>query len=278
MTLRTNPRTRANPRTDHDRARGAWTILCAFSVSALVLAPLPAEALEGEDLREIWDIARGGQLYDNWAKALDQELPNTTHPAYPSVGKMSGPVTWRCKECHGWDYKGEDGVYGEGVHYTGIKGLRRMVRVDPEKIEKIIRDETHAYTADMLPDGSVRKLALFVSKGQINMDQYVKRETREVFGNLDRGALFYQTVCVICHGFDGARIAFADHAALARENPKYMGTMANKNPWEVLHKIRNGQPGVGMVSLRMLSIQDQVDVLSYLQTLPLSKVRRRRYE
>jgi hypothetical protein len=32
-----------------------------------------------------------------------------------------------------------------------------------------------------------------------------------------------------------------------------------------------------MVSLRMLSIQDQVDVLAYIQTLPLKKVRRRRY-
>jgi thiosulfate dehydrogenase len=192
---------------------------------------------------------------------------------------MKGPVTWRCKECHGWDYRGEDGLYGSGPHYTGIKGIRRLVGVDPERIEKTIRDETHAYTPEMLPDGAVRKLALFVSQGQINMDQYIGRGTKEVLGNLDRGALFYQTVCVICHGFDGARITFdAESTALAaHEDPKYMGTMANKNPWEVLHKIRNGQPGVGMVSLRMLSIQDQVDVLAYIQTLPLKKVRRRRY-
>ncbi len=268
------------------RCRGflgtAWAVLCALWVGGLLVAASPALAQEGyaneeEEEEDIWKIARGGQLYDNWAVALDIELPETTHPAYSPVGKMKGPVTWRCKECHGWDYKGEDGVYGKGPHYTGIKGLRRMVGVDPKEIEKIIRDETHAYTPEMLSAGSVRKLALFVSKGQINMDQYIDRKTKLVRGNLDRGALFYQTVCVICHGFDGARITFKNETTVlaAVDDPRYMGTMANKNPWQVLHKIRNGQPGVGMVSLRMLSIQDQVDVLAYIQTLPVKKPRRR---
>ncbi len=257
-------------------------IVCALWVGGLLMAPLPAAAQEAyeeeEEEEDIWAIARGGQLYDDWARALDAELPKTTHPAYPPVGKMKGPVTWRCKECHGWDYKGEDGVYGKGPHYTGIKGLRRMVGVDPKEIEKIIMDETHAYAPDMLPAGAVRKLALFVSRGQINMDQYIDRKTSLVRGNLDRGALFFQTVCVICHGFDGARITFkSESTALAIKEPKYMGTMATRNPWEVLHKIRNGQPGVGMVALRVLSIQDQVDVLAYLQTLPVKKPRRRGY-
>lgn len=259
----------------------ASAILCAFWLSGFLLAPLPApaqEAYEEEEVLDLWAVARGGQLYDNWATALDVELPQTTHPAYPAAGKMKGPVTWRCKECHGWDYKGEDGVYGKGPHYTGIKGLRRMVGADPDEIEKIITDATHAYTPDILPPGAVTKLALFVSRGQINMDQYIDRETGHVHGNLDRGALFYQTVCVICHGFDGARISFNNEAtALAVEEPKYMGTMANKDPWQVFHKIRNGQPGVGMVAMRMLSIHDQVDVLAYIQTLPRTKPRRVEY-
>lgn len=54
----------------------------------------------------------------------------------------------------------------------------------------------------------------------------------------------------------------------------YMGSVATNNPWKVLHKIRNGQPGVGMVALRVLSIQDQVDVVAYMQTL----VRRERWD
>ena len=51
--------------------------------------------------KDLWDIARGGQLYDNWAIALDKSLPSKNHPAYPTIGKKKGGVTWRCKECHG---------------------------------------------------------------------------------------------------------------------------------------------------------------------------------
>jgi len=221
---------------------------------------------------DIWALARGGQLYDNWALVLDADPPTTTHPAYPSIGKKKGKATWRCKECHGWDYKGEDGVYGKGAHYTGIKGIRRMIGVDPGKIIKILRDDTHQYTEKMLPEKSMQNIALFVSSGQIDMDQYIDRATRKAHGSLRRGASFFQTVCAICHGFDGAAMDSKSETYLAAFGDKgLMGTLASDNPWEVLHKIRNGQPGVGMVALRVLSIQDQVDVLAYAQTL----VRRR---
>ena len=249
----------------------ACAIVGAFSVGGVLFAPLPAAAQEAEP--DIWTISRGGQLYDNWMVVLDADPPAETHPAYPAAGKLEGTATWRCKECHGWDYRGEDGVYGAGRHYTGIKGVRRMVMMDPKEIEKIIRDDTHAYTPRMLPRRAVEKLALFLSRGQINMDQYIDRKSKEVRGHLDRGAAFYQSVCAICHGFDGARMSFEDEttASAAIEDPKYLGSLSNRNPWEVLHKIRNGQPGVGMVALRVLSIQDQVDVLSYLQRLPLKR-------
>jgi thiosulfate dehydrogenase len=224
--------------------------------------------------RDVWAVARGGQLYDNWALTLDTEIPEGTHPAYPSAGKQKGRVTWRCKECHGWDYKGEDGAYGKGSHYTAIKGVRRMVGVDPERIMKFITDETHGYTTRMIPLRAMRKLALFLSKGQIEMDQYIDRATGSARGNLRRGASFFQTVCAICHGFDGTAMAGESETALAVFGDRsYMGSIAANNPWEVLHKIRNGQPGVGMVALRVLSVQDQVDVLAYMQTL-----RRQRYE
>jgi thiosulfate dehydrogenase len=252
----------------------ACAIVGALLAGGFLSTPSAAVA-QGVD-PEIWAISRGGQLYDNWIEVLDADPPTEKHPAYPATGKQEGAATWRCKECHGWDYKGEDGVYGEGRRYTGIKGVRRMVMMDAKDIEKIIMNDTHAYTSQMLPARAVEKLALFLSRGQINMDQYIDRETKEVRGNLDRGAAFYQSVCAICHGFDGARMSFENEttASAAFEDPKYLGTLSNRNPWEVLHKIRNGQPGVGMVALRVLSIQDQVDVLSYLQRLPLKKPER----
>lgn len=217
---------------------------------------------------DIWDIARGGQLYDNWMAVLDAEPPKGSHPAYPVVGKKKGKSTWRCKECHGWDYMGEDGAYGRGSHFTGIKGLRNVVGIAPKKIEKFIMSETHAYTSKMIPDRALRKLALFLSRGQVGMDQYIDRSTKAARGDPRRGALFFQTVCAICHGFDGSRMISKSETALAAFGDRgFLGSVASDNPWETLHKIRNGQPGVGMVALRILSTQDQVDVLAYIQTL-----------
>ncbi|NQV55063.1 MAG: cytochrome c [Rhodospirillales bacterium] len=82
-------------------------------------------------------------------------------------------------------------------------------------------------------------------------------------GDPQRGAQFFQTICANCHGFDGKELNFGND-----KSPEYVGTVARSNPWEALHKIRFGQPGVGMVSLSVLSIQEQVDILTYIQTLP----------
>ena len=74
---------------------------------------------------------------------------------------------------------------------------------------------------------------------------------------------FFQNVCAVCHGFDGKTINFGD-----QDEPEFVGTIAADNPWEFLHKARFGQPGVGMVALNVLPIQDLVDILAYAQTLP----------
>ena len=274
--------------------RPKWVNLCALGVAALLMVgmailatvtvPLAAEAQQGKlplytELADkhdadIWDIARGGELYDNWAAALDKELPQKTHPSYPSIGKKKGGVTWRCKECHGWDYMGEDGAYGRGGNYTGVKGIRRMAGKRVEEIEEIIIDKTHQYKDDMIPPGARRKLALFVSKGQVDMDQYIDRSTKRARGDVRRGASFFQTVCAICHGFDGAEMVSKSETELAAFGDRgLLGTFASNDPYETLHKIRNGQPGVGMVALRILSVRDQVDVLAYMQSLTKHRLR-----
>ncbi len=218
-----------------------------------------------EDHMKIWEISNGGILYDDWAAALMIALPDMTHPAYPSAGKQKGGTTWRCKECHGWDYKGKDGAYGKGSHFTGIKGINGMAGVSVDKIKTAIRDKTHGYSEAMLPEKALGNLALFVSQGQIEMAKHVDANTNKARGDAQRGARFFQTVCAICHGYDGKKINF-EHDELAA--PEYIGTVAGENPWEALHKIRSGQPGMPMVSLIVLDIQDQVDVLTYTQTLP----------
>ena len=230
-----------------------------------VLADDPEEGVTTghAHMTSVWDIARGGQLYDNWMSVMEATPPEETHPAYPAAGKKKGATTWRCKECHGWDYKGADGAYSKGSHFTGIKGVMGASGVAPEKLHEIIMNKTHAFTEDMIPHGAMEKIALFLSSGLIDMDRYIDREAKVARGNVQRGAAFYQTICAICHGFDGKALNFKDEA-----KPEYIGTVAQDNPWETLHKIRFGQPGVGMVSLEVLGTDDLLDILAYTQTLP----------
>lgn len=234
--------------------------------SALLIGLLnTASAAEPSDPTEQWKIINGGLLYDNWASVLMTSAPDSTHPSYPKVGKKKGKSTWRCKECQGWDYKGADGAYGKGSHYSGVKGIDQMVGMPVDQIKKIIRNETHQYDQSMIPDLAVNNLSEFISHGQIDMSQYIDSSTKEARGDARRGARYYQSICAICHGFDGKQINFKPN----KPAPEYIGTVANENPWETLHKIRNGQPGIPMVSLGVLDIQDQLDILAYTQTLPM---------
>ena len=216
-----------------------------------------------QDVTDIWDIARGGQLYDNWMSVVEADTPEGNHPAYPADAKKSGSATWRCKECHGWDYRGKDGAYASGSHFTGIVGVRNADGMDPKALHAIIMDETHGFTDQQISHSAMEKLALFLSRGQIDMDRFIDRETKFARGNPRRGAQLYQTICAVCHGFDGKEINFKDE-----NEPEFVGTVAQANPWETLHKIRFGQPGVGMIALGALDIDTLIDILAYTQTLP----------
>ncbi len=124
-------------------------------------------------------------------------------------------------------------------------------------------DKTHGFTEQTMSHSAMEKIALFLSRGQIDTDRYIDRKSKVARGNPRRGAQFFQTICAVCHGFDGRDINFK-----TVEKPEFVGTVGRKNPWEALHKIRFGQPGVGMVALTVLDIEDLVDILAYTQTLP----------
>ncbi|MFV2060762.1 MAG: c-type cytochrome [Gammaproteobacteria bacterium] len=212
-----------------------------------------------------WKLCRGGKIYDNWTAMFQSSVPTKTHSHYPATGTKTGKSTWRCKECHGWDYKGREGAYSKGSHYTGIKGIRDMEGKSVDRIKSIIRNDIHGYTETMISDKELDYLALFVSRGQIDMSQYIDYSNKKIKGNVQRGESIYQTICAVCHGMDGRKISFHGW----KKNPEYLGTVANNNPWEIFHKIRNGQPGAVMVSLRTLKIQDQLDLLAYIKLLPM---------
>lgn len=220
--------------------------------------------VDGVFVTDAYIIRHGGRLYANWADELDVDLPETTHPSYPAAGKKSGGTTWRCKECHGWDLKGKDGAYSSGSHYTGIPGIGSYALKSPSDLIETLRDSVHQYKPDMLPDGAISDISHFLAFGRVNTDAFIDPKTKLVQGDTRHGAEIYQTVCSVCHGLDGREINFH-----SKGKPEYVGTVASGNPWEGLHNIRFGAAGNLMVGLFPFTLQDQLDVLAYAQTLPV---------
>jgi cytochrome c2 len=212
---------------------------------------------------DAWVLSAGGGLYDTWWEALDHKKPEGVHPAYPAAGTQRNPNTWRCIECHGWDYRGVDGQSRSGPHFTGIKGVRGARGWKLERIEHLLRQPPHSYSPEMIPDEHLGRLARFISGGQHNAARHINLETGKARGDARRGSQIFQSICATCHGFDGKALNFGTQAA-----PSYVGTEANVSPYEVLHKIRNGHPGAAMVALRPFPVKDAANVLTYAQKLP----------
>ncbi|HEY9164462.1 MAG TPA: c-type cytochrome [Magnetovibrio sp.] len=229
-------------------------VAAAFVVTA---NPVSATAAEMES-----SIARGGLLYDSWFKVIGAQKPQETHKAWPASNtKKAGDVTWRCKSCHGWDLKGKDGAYATGSYQTGITGLTAYANAEPAKIIEIIKNDTHGM-AGMMADQDYVDLANFVSKGQVDMAKYIDYGTKKVMGDVAKGEMYYNTVCAKCHGMDGT---------LPKEMEEVVGELANGNPWEILHKIMNGQPREAMPAMRAFGVQASADILAYSQSLPTSR-------
>ncbi|SDM10179.1 Cytochrome C oxidase, cbb3-type, subunit III [Aliiruegeria lutimaris] len=227
--------------------------VCAAAAMAISTGFLLAQDMASPS--EAFRIARGGQLYDKWWVVLNGTKPEETHPAYPDDGQYKADATWRCKECHGWDYKGAEGAYSSGKHFTGIVGVAGSAGADPAAIVEILRAEPHGYTADMLPDDAAEDLALFISKGQIDPTTFMSDGMSS--GDAAAGQVYYEGVCVGCHGLDGKKVKDMDP----------LGAIAG-NTVETMHKILNGQPGEAMPALRVLDPQISADLTAYAQTLP----------
>jgi mono/diheme cytochrome c family protein len=120
-----------------------------------------------------------------------------------------------------------------------------------------MKDKTHGYAGKMA-EQDFTDLAMFVTKGQVDMSTLIDSATKMAKGDVAKGQTYYNTICSNCHATDGS---------LPKDTP-LLGKLANDNPWEILHKILNGQPAEQMPALRAFDPQVSVDVLAYLQTLP----------
>jgi len=233
--------------------KGLITLVTAGIVAFTIAVPVQAE----EDSA----MARGGKLYDKWYKLIDVDPPKQSHPAYPTDKKYAKKAkdNWRCKECHGWDYKGVNGAYAKGKHFSGIKGIDGMFGADQAKIIAVLKDATHGYAGKM-EDQDFQDLALFVSKGQVDMSKYIDYSSKSPKGgDSHQGAAYYNTICAGCHTKDGNKPKDMDKTLA-----KQMG-----NPQEVMHKILNGHPGEKMPALRALDRQIILDIMAHLKTMPM---------
>jgi thiosulfate dehydrogenase len=200
--------------------------------------------------RPVDAVALGGRLYDNWYAACGLPAPKDTHPAYPSIGKQSGASTWRCKECHGWDYAGKDGAYAKGSHYTGIGGISGAAGRPVTAIVAVLSDDRHRFDT-VLAAPELERLARFVSQGQSPLGRAVDADTKKVSGPTAGGARTFMRECASCHGVRGRRLNFAH----GQGDPEFVGTIAVENPWEAWHKIRHGQPG-SVMDREHLALED----------------------
>jgi len=238
----------------------------------------------GAALYDQW--ALGGLLYDRWWYAIAVEKspqPLGNHPLWPSEETVvNGADTWRCKECHGWDYRGRNGAYARGKHFTGIPGIvgaNTKVNSILEIYNFLRTGGQHAY-ASFLSDEEIYALTRFV--------QEIRREAIEASApsdlldavkqqplnfSLSLGKGMYEDVitfggCINCHTVNDKFWFFSDNDP-ERGSIQTLDSIAKNNPWEFLHKVRFGHPGSimkGIIQFESTSPVAAVDLLGYTQT------------
>jgi len=247
--------------------------------------PMPSAISNGWSLQDIVDITayaqtlptasnaqieaamQGGVLYDKWWKVLGMEEPVEDNPmwARQATNERSGDDTWRCKECHGWDYQGADGAYGSGSHFTGFGGVFGSSLSVEALVAQIGGQTDPEHDFSVMGDQAMADLAAFIIGALEDYGPFVGDDKAVVGGDLDDGGTLFAATCAACHGADGTQINFGDE-----DEPVFLATVALDNPWEFMHKVRFGQPGTGMPGAigNGWSLQDAIDVTAYSQTLP----------
>jgi thiosulfate dehydrogenase len=225
-----------------------------------------AASLSNED-----DIIMGGQLYDRWYAVLGVDPPEGEMPIWSrqTTNTRTGAETWRCAECHGWDYLGVEGAYGSGSHYTGFPNITRAV--EGLATEEIIghlsgeKDPAHDFSA-YINRAAMEQLTAFLQTGLIDDSIYIDSTSLQVIGgDFASGESLYIDACAECHGLDGKDIIFRSEGV-----DEYLGTVATRDPWRFLHRTRFGVAGSDMpVGIELgWTPGDGRDVLLYTQSLP----------
>lgn len=239
-------------------------------MGALALLITSGTLAQGENPPE-QEIVRGAQIYDKWFAVLGMDPPTGNMPIWnrQSTNTRSGQDTWRCSECHGWDYHGAQGEYSSGSHFTGFPDI--MTLTQGLSVDEIIshlqgsKDPAHDFSP-YLDKTDLTQVAQFLKYGTIDDSQYINPVSlRALNADVQHGQDLYQSTCAECHGVDGKKIVF--HTEGINE---FLGSVANRDPYRFLHRTRFGTAGTDMpvgISLGWTP-EDGRDILAYSQTLP----------
>jgi thiosulfate dehydrogenase len=181
------------------------------------------------------DVVRGGLLCDAWWVVVGADVPATDQPLWKTqtTNTRTGADTWRCKECHGWDYKGADGVYGSGSHATGFKGILGAASISTGDLTAWLtgqKDPDHDFS-QVMDEAHIAALVTFMQKETFDSAPHINADGT-VNGDAARGKAKYEKTCAACHGADGQKINFGDAA-----EPEYVGTVA------AVEDVAVGRPG-----------------------------------
>jgi mono/diheme cytochrome c family protein len=227
-----------------------------FLSSCLLLS---SQSLLADSPSAVYYETMGGRIYDKWYAEINVPAPLNSHPLYPESAKYATKAksNWRCKECHGWDYQGNSGAYKSGKHATGIPGVLATQPTSVDQAEKLFTSAHNEIASQMKPV-ALKAVSQFLTTGLHNMDENIDRKTKKVkSGDAAKGKQNYEAICARCHGLDGK---------LPDDMKPFAGQMGN--PWEVMHKIQNGQPNEEMPAFRVLGMSFVLDTMAYMETLP----------
>jgi len=249
---------------------GLLAAACSQQATPTLAPPIEAPE-EPAEVEVIGSVPDGGKVYDKWWKAAEVDEPTEDHPLWSTQDSntRSGSTTWRCKECHGWDYMGADGAYGSGSHFTGFPGVFDASGMSDGDLLGWLDGSANAdHDFSAMGSEAMSSAIAFLQEGMVDLRDYINYDTKTPLkSDADHGQELFNSTCTACHGVDGREINFGDD-----DDPEYIATIAIGNPWEFTHKVRAGQPGSAMpATLRHndWSMEDVMDVLAYAQTLPV---------
>lgn len=108
-----------------------------------------------------WTESIGGQLYSDWPQVMLFRGPFAKHPLWTGSPSAINTETWRCVNCHGWDYRGGEGVGGDLGVIPKVPGLRHLVGADRRTVADGITRGDHGFAANQLSADALRFLVDF---------------------------------------------------------------------------------------------------------------------